>query len=56
MFSIPADNLMAVCAIIFGLAWFGFWVDTLALDRKISGVVWVLCAGMLLSNLQVIRN
>ncbi len=51
---IPSDNIMAVCTVIFGLAWLGFWIDTLAIGRKISGVVWVLCIGMLLSNLQFI--
>ena len=51
---IPEDNIMAICTIIFGLAWFGFWIDTLSLGRKISGVVWVLCTGMLLSNLNII--
>ncbi len=52
--AIPGDNVMAVCTIVFGLAWFGFWIDTLSVGRKISGVVWVLCAGMLLSNLELI--
>lgn len=47
---ISAENTMAVCAVIFGLAWFGFWIDTLAIGRKISGVVWVLVGAMLLSN------
>lgn len=51
---ISGDNVMAVCAIAFGLAWFGFWVDTHPIGRRISGVVCVLCAGMLLSNLQLI--
>ena len=54
MFSIPADNIMAICTVIFGLAWFGFWMDTLPIGRKISGVVWVLCTGMLLSNFKII--
>jgi len=51
---IPGDNIMAVCTVIFSLAWFGFWVDTLAIGRKISGVVWVICIGILLSNLHII--
>ena len=51
---IDGDNVMAVCTVIFGLAWLGFWVDTLAIGRKISGVVWVICAGILLSNLHII--
>ena len=51
---IPGDNIMAVCTVIFGLAWLGFWIDTLEIGRKISGVVCVLCIGMLLSNFQLI--
>ncbi|GAC18672.1 DUF819 family protein [Paraglaciecola arctica] len=51
---IPGDNIMAVCTVIFGLAWFGFWMDTLSIGRKISGVVWVICTGILLSNLHII--
>jgi uncharacterized membrane protein len=50
---IPADNIMAVCCVIFALAWFGFWVDTMPIGRKISGVVCVLVAAMLLSNFSV---
>jgi len=51
---LSGDNITAVCAVVFGLAWLGFFVDTLAIGRKISGVVWVLCLGMLLSNFKVI--
>ncbi|MCV6620241.1 MAG: DUF819 family protein [Cellvibrionaceae bacterium] len=51
---ISAENTMAVCAVIFALAWFGFWVDTLAIGRKISGVVCVLVGAMLLSNFSLI--
>jgi len=51
---ISGDNVMAVCAIVFGLAWFGFWIDAHPIGRRISGVVCVLCAGMLLSNFQLI--
>ncbi len=51
---ISAENTMAVCAVIFALAWFGFWMDTLAIGRKISGVVCVLIGAMLLSNLGLI--
>lgn len=50
---IPADNIMAVCCVIFSLAWFGFWMDTLPIGRKISGVVCVLVAAMFLSNLSI---
>ncbi len=54
MFAISGDNVMAVCAVVFTLSWFGFWMDTLKIGRKISGVVWVLCIAMLFSNLGVI--
>ena len=51
---LSGDNIAAVCAVIFGLAWFGFWMDTQAIGRKTSGVVWVLVLGMLLSNFKII--
>ena len=51
---IPDDNIFALGAILFGLAWLGFWIDTSPIGRKTSGVVWVLVAGMLLSNLHII--
>ena len=47
---ISADNIAALSAVVFGIAWLGFWIDTKPIGRKISGVVWVLTAGMLLSN------
>lgn len=51
---IPADNVMALYAVLLGLAFLGFWIDTLKIGRKISGVVWVLPAAMLLSNFSII--
>ena len=47
---IADDNVFALGAVLFGLAWLGFWIDTHPIGRKTSGVVWVLGAGMLLSN------
>ena len=47
---IAADNLLAMGAILFGLAWFGFWIDGHAIGKKTSGVLWVLCAAMALSK------
>ena len=47
---IADDNVFALGAVLFGLAWLGFWLDTHPIGRKTSGVVWVLGAGMLLSN------
>ena len=51
---IPATNSFAMLAIIFGLAWLGFWVDKHPVLRKSSGVVWVLVVAMLLSNTHII--
>ncbi|MEM9751036.1 MAG: DUF819 family protein, partial [Pseudomonadota bacterium] len=47
---IGPDNVFALCAILVGLAWLGFWIDGTWLGRRSSGVVWVLIAGMALSN------
>ena len=49
---ISADNIFALGAVVLAVAWLGFWVDTKDIGKKISGVVWVLTAGMALSNLQ----
>ena len=51
---IANDNIFALGAVLFGLAWLGFWIDTNSLGRKTSGVVWVLGVAMLLSNLHII--
>ncbi|MEW5248419.1 DUF819 family protein [Microbulbifer sp. 2201CG32-9] len=51
---ISADNTMAICAVIMGLVWFGFWIDTRPIGKRISGVVWILLAAMLLSNFGII--
>ena len=51
---IPADNILAMGAVLFGLAWLGFWIDGRPIGRKTSGVVWVLSIGMILSNIKVI--
>lgn len=49
---ISADDIFALGAVVLAVAWLGFWVDTKDIGKKISGVVWVLTAGMALSNLQ----
>jgi uncharacterized membrane protein len=41
-------------AVLFGLAYLGFWIDKQPIGKKTSGVVWVLVAAMLLSNFHVI--
>jgi uncharacterized membrane protein len=51
---IPNDNVFALGAILFGLAWLGFWIDTHPIGKKTSGVVWVLGGAMLLSNTHII--
>ena len=51
---IEADNVLALGAVIMGLAWFGTWADTNVIGRKTSGVLWVIVGGLALSNLGVI--
>ena len=51
---ISDQNIIALGAILFGLAWLGFWIDTTPLGKKTSGVIRVLLAGMVLSNLHLI--
>lgn len=51
---IAADNIFALGGIVFGLAWFGFWIDTKSIGKKTSGVIWVLCVAMALSNTDII--
>lgn len=51
---ISADNVFGLGAVLFGLAWLGFWIDQQPIGRKTSGVVWVLVAGMLLSHFRII--
>src|SRR5678816_105889 len=51
---VDADNLTAVGAVIFALAWLGFWADGHPIARKVSGVPWVLTAALLLSNTGII--
>ncbi len=50
---IAADNVFAMGTVLFGLAYLGFWVDKHPIGKKTSGVVWVLVAGMILSNLRI---
>lgn len=54
MLPIGSDNILALGAVILGLAWFGTWADTNAIGRKTSGVLWVIVGGLALSNLGVI--
>jgi len=54
MSAISDQNILALGAVLFGLAWLGFWIDTTALGKKTSGVVWVIAAAMVLSNFKLI--
>jgi len=51
---IPADHVGALGAVIFALAWLGFWIDRQPIASRIPGVPWVIGAGLLLSNTGVI--
>jgi uncharacterized membrane protein len=51
---IAENNIFALGAALFAMAWLGFWVDSKDIGKKISGVVWVLTAGMALSNFHII--
>ncbi len=51
---ISDQNILALGTVLIGLAWLGFWIDTTALGKKTSGVVWVIAAAMLLSNIKLI--
>ncbi|HLF29626.1 MAG TPA: DUF819 family protein [Xanthomonadales bacterium] len=53
---ISADSTTALAAIIFGLAWLGFWVDGKPISRVIPGVPWVIGIGLLLSNTGIIPS
>ncbi len=51
---IPADNIFALGAVLFGVAWLAFWIDTHPIGKKTSGVIWALGISMLLSNTGII--
>jgi uncharacterized membrane protein len=51
---IPADNIFALGAVLFGVAWLAFWIDTHPIGKKTSGVIWALGVSMLLSNTGII--
>jgi len=48
----PADTFL-ICAILFGLATLGFWVDGHRVFKKTSGALWIIVAGVALSNLRI---
>ncbi|HIE86138.1 MAG TPA: DUF819 family protein [Pseudomonadales bacterium] len=51
---IPADNVFALGAILFCVAWLAFLIDIKPLGKKTSGVIWALGVSMLLSNTGII--
>jgi uncharacterized membrane protein len=51
---IASGNSLALGAVVFGLAWFGFWIDRQPVARYLPGVPWVIAGGVLLSNTGVI--
>jgi uncharacterized membrane protein len=51
---IPADNLFALVAVVVAGAAFAFWAETQRWGRQVSGPVWAILFGMVLSNLGVI--
>jgi len=51
---ISENDIFSLGAILVGLAWVGFYVDTHPIGRKTSGVIWVLGCAMLLSNFDII--
>jgi uncharacterized membrane protein len=53
---ISPDETLQIAAVLVGLAAFGFWVETTAIGRKVSGVLIILCLGVLLSNVQIIPH
>ena len=53
---ISPDETLQIAGILTGLAAFGFWVGTTAIGRKASGVLIILCLGVLLSNIQIIPH
>ena len=51
---IPDDNIFALVAVLFALAFLGFWTDRHNKASRIPGVVWILAVAILLSNTGVI--
>ena len=49
-----SDEIFPLCAVLVGLAWFGFWADGNRLGKTTSGVLWVIVGGVALSNFGVV--
>jgi uncharacterized membrane protein len=50
---IPESDIFSLSAILFGLAYLGFWADNNKFARKTSGALWVIVGGILLSNFNI---
>ncbi len=48
---IEGSNVFGLMAILFGLAFIGFWADRNKFASRIPGVVWILLIGIFLSNI-----
>ena len=48
------NNIFALGAVLFGVAYLAFWIDTHPIGKKTSGVIWALGIAMLLSNTGII--
>ncbi len=51
--SFSGDNILAILALVLCLTWLGFWIDKSKLGKVTSGVVWIICIGILLSNIHL---
>ncbi|MCX4186608.1 DUF819 domain-containing protein [Methylophaga sp. OBS4] len=51
---IPADQTFAVLAALFAIALFGFWAEKKPWGKMLTGAVWAILIGILLSNLRII--
>jgi uncharacterized membrane protein len=53
---ISPDNSTALAAIIFGLVWLGFWIDSKPIAKVLPGVPWIIAIGLILSNTGIIPS
>ena len=51
---IGPDQIFVLGAVLFGLAWFGFWADGNRLGKTTSGVLWIILGGLALSNFRLV--
>ncbi len=50
---IPADQILAVFAALFAIAWFGFWAESKPWGKTLTGAIWAILLSILLSNLGI---